>query len=566
MHARIRNSLIAGILLVVTATGGPTALAPTNQAAQNGYDALVALFAEWREFEHPGLLDGAPNYTPAANARRAEGLPRFRDRLTAIDHSNWPVQQRVDWYLLWAEMNGLDFYLRVLQPWSRDPGFYASVRTYQSDTPAEEGPTIHNPLRLWQYSIWPRTKLSEPRPLTREESAALSAELRVIRPLLEQARGNLTEDTADLWSAAINSFGNQVRALDRLSDKLGDTADHDLRDALADARAATAAFREWLEVEAPRRTGPSGITREEYTWHLRNVLLVNATWEEEVTILTQELARTHMSLRLEEHRNRNLPQIEPANSPEAFDELQQRTITEYIAFMKDNDILTVKPFYDRALRERPFDYVEPDNRDFFLRIHHTSPIPLWTHYYHYWDLEQMVEEPHQSPIRRGALLYNIWMSRAEGVATGMEEWMMHAGLYDDNPRARELVWIMLAARAARGMASLDAHDNTFTMADASDFHLYNTPRGWMRRDSLLGFEQQMYLQQPGYGTSYITGARIVDDILRQRADQLGDDEFTLRQFFDEISDAGMIPVSLLRWQLTGDDSDIAAIWQTYQPR
>ena len=48
----------------------------------------------------------------------------------------------------------------------------------------------------------------------------------------------------------------------------------------------------------------------------------------------------------------------------------------------------------------------------------------------------------RSAARR--LLYNVWMSRAEGMATVMEEWMMHAGLYDDNPRAREIVWIMLA--------------------------------------------------------------------------------------------------------------------------
>jgi len=28
---------------------------------------------------------------------------------------------------------------------------------------------------------------------------------------------------------------------------------------------------------------------------------------------------------------------------------------------------------------------------------------------------------------------------------------MHAGLYDDTPRSREIVWIMLAQRAARGL-------------------------------------------------------------------------------------------------------------------
>ena len=35
----------------------------------------------------------------------------------------------------------------------------------------------------------------------------------------------------------------------------------------------------------------------------------------------------------------------------------------------------------------------------------------------------------------------------EGIATGMEEWMMHAGLFDDRPRSRELMLILVAQRA-----------------------------------------------------------------------------------------------------------------------
>ena len=35
----------------------------------------------------------------------------------------------------------------------------------------------------------------------------------------------------------------------------------------------------------------------------------------------------------------------------------------------------------------------------------------------------------------------------------------------------------------------------------------------------------------------------------------------MQRLFDELSDAGMIPVSLLRWQLTGNDVDIRAIME-----
>jgi hypothetical protein len=68
-------------------------------------------------------------------------------------------------------------------------------------------------------------------------------------------------------------------------------------------------------------------------------------------------------------------------------------------------------------------------------------------------------EPNASPVRREPLPYNIWDNRSEGTATAVEELVMHAGLYDDNRRAREFVWIMLAQRCARGLASLYAQAN-----------------------------------------------------------------------------------------------------------
>ena len=87
----------------------------------------------------------------------------------------------------------------------------------------------------------------------------------------------------------------------------------------------------------------------------------------------------------------------------------------------------------------------------------------------------------------------------EGTATGVEEMFMHAGLYDDNPRSREIVWIMLAQRAARGLGSLYAQANEMTMEEAGSIHMNWTPRGWMKTEPELRiFEQHLYLRQPGY--------------------------------------------------------------------
>jgi uncharacterized protein (DUF885 family) len=118
---------------------------------------------------------------------------------------------------------------------------------------------------------------------------------------------------------------------------------------------------------------------------------------------------------------------------------------------------------------------------------------------------------------------------------------------------------MLAARAARGLASLYAQSNEFTMKQAADFHVEWTPRSWMRPDlDLLGFEQQLYLRQPGYGTSYITGKYLLEQLLADRSQQLGD-AFTLSRYFTELNAAGVIPVAMIRWEMTGKDDDIKAL-------
>ena len=136
---------------------------------------------------------------------------------------------------------------------------------------------------------------------------------------------------------------------------------------------------------------------------------------------------------------------------------------------------------------------------------------------------------------------------------------MHAGLYEDSPRSRELVWIMVAQRAARGLGSLYAHANEMTMEEAGQVHMDWTPRGWMKTEpDLLIFEQHLYLRQPGYGTSYITGKYLLERTLADYSKQIEDsgEAFRLRDFFDRLNAIDSIPISLARWEMTGLDDEI----------
>ena len=276
------------------------------------------------------------------------------------------------------------------------------------------------------------------------------------------------------------------------------------------------------------------------------------TWEEEVVLLKRELARAHSSLRLEEQRNRGLPPLTAAATPEEYTARANAAVTKYMAFLKDKNVLSVEDYLDPALRVHIGRFAPEATRNFFGIASHFEPMTLFAHFYHWFDHAWMKAAPHASPIRREAKLHNVWDSRSEGMATAMEEIILHAGYYDDNPRAREIVWIMLAQRCARGLASLYAQANEFDIKQAKAFQVEWTPRGWMRPDlDLLGFEQQLYLRQPGYGTSYVTGKSLIDDLIKNRSHQLGD-AFTMRRFFDEFNAAGMMPVSLIKWQLTGE--------------
>lgn len=560
----MRIALRLGLTVVATtlAVALPTPAGSQAPPPSRAYTELVALFTEWRAFEQPPALPGVSGYVPdyraVTNARRLSELANWDARLAAVDTTGWRIPERVDWHLVKAEMNGLRYQLTTLRSFARDPAYYASVRTSESDTPAEEGPTIHGAIRLWRYPIWPRTVLDTVAPLSAAQSRELATALRGVAPLLSQARENLAaSDARDLWIGGVRAFEEQSEALGELLPRVP-ARDSVLRAAAQNAREATDAFAQWLRDEAPSKRGPSGIGRDAYTWYLRNVLLVPLSWEDEVTITERELARAHASLRLEESRNRRLPQLEVAETPAAYAALQERAISRWLGFLQSRDLLTMEPWMERALRERMPSFAPAESRNFFMQATQRDPVPLWTHLYHWWDNARFRYQPHASPIRRGPLLYNVWMSRSEGMATAMEEWMMQAGLYDDSPRSREIVWIMLTTRAARGLGNLHAHANTLTMEQAGDVHLRWTPRGWMRRDPLLGFEQHLYLRQPGYGAAYVTGGRLLEETIAVRARQLGD-RFTMRRFFDEVNAVGMIPVSLIHWELTGDDRMLRAL-------
>jgi hypothetical protein len=545
MISRDPSTLLMAVCLLVgmTVIGGGTGQAAPAPPGGKSYDDLVTFFKEWRAFQKPKLVDGVPDYGAAAMAAQQRELEAYRRRLAAIDPAAWPVPQQVDYFVVRAELAGLDFDHRVLKPWANNPGFYATVFWEESDQPAREGPFAYGSVELWSYRF----------PLSAPDAAKIGAGIRAIPRLLAQAKANLTGNGRDLWIYGTKALKQQSADLAQLSSKL-DASQAGLKADVERAKAASDDLVAWLDAKAPSKTGPSGVGIENYDWYLKHVQLVPYTWAQEKALMERELARSEALLAMEELKNASLPQPAPVASADEYDRRFNAAVTEYMAFLRDREILTIKPYMDAALRARIGSY-SPAPREFFAEVDYRDPEVMRTHGYHWFDKGWMANEPPSSPIRREVLLYNIFNTRTEGHATGWEELMMQAGMFDARPRSRELVYILVAERAARALGELYMVANLMTLEQAAAFACAHTPRGWLGMSgNLVRAEQHLYLQQPGYGTSYLIGKIEIEKLLAERKQQLGD-RFRMKEFMDSFNAVGLIPASLVRWEMTGQKSE-----------
>jgi len=213
------------------------------------YSDLETLFTEWRAFENPPLHEGAPDYRKATFEQRMPEFEDLQSRLLQMDTSGWSIPEQVDWRIVWAEMNGFDFNNRVLKPWERDPAFYKSIWMERSDVPDHEGPTHHGVVEVWQYSF----------PLEAAKSGEFLEKIKAVSSLNTQAKENLTGNAKELWAAGIPTISQQVQDLKDILDFPGVKENQELVQALEDAISSTEDLVEWLEEEAPKKDGPSGI-------------------------------------------------------------------------------------------------------------------------------------------------------------------------------------------------------------------------------------------------------------------------------------------------------------------
>lgn len=554
--ARMGLAALALCLLLVRDAAAQTGAVPGMPDGRGTYADLVTLFDEFLQWTDPErarrtqpLVDLAgrppdvyPDYGAAAIDRERARMREFQARLADMGVARWERAQQVDYLAVRAKFDEHDFLLNITRPWSRDPGFYVDQMLRITFTPL---------------------------PVKGEARADLERRLRAIPQLVAQAKRNLTEVAADYADLAIHNLeqedgvnhgypyrevpppgvlGWYADFLARAKQEQPALVPHIRR-----AQLAVQDFRDWLKTNRPTMTAKAGVGREQFDWYVRNVKLMPFTSDEMVALGTRELNRLWALYALEQHRNRKLPPLELASSAQDYRSRIAATDARIRRFLVDEEIISIPPYIAELPTNVPW-IVRPGGPNFWEQIQYRDPTPDHLHAVipgHNFD--ERVERNNTHPIR-GRMADGV---RVEGWGVYLEEAMLHAGLMDATPRVRELVYVFGIFRAVRINADVWLQTNRMSVDDAVDYWMKYTP--YLDR-AVARVDAEIYLRRPpGYGLGYTMGMLQMQQLLGDRKRQLGD-AFVLKEFHDALMATGRLPMSLIRWEMTGSDDEVRRFW------
>ena len=406
--------------------------------------------------------------------------------------------------------------------------------------------------------------------------------LHQVGPQLEVARENLARTgTSALAGAARRLLGDIDEALPRSVSELSPLFDIGRRGPLAEAGAEATrkvvAFREWLRDCQDEMPEHEPVGRENFVWFLRNVALLPLSPEEIILLANREIHRNYAWEEVERNRgseDARPPVFESAEAQVAHEIRSEREVRE---FYEDENLLTqpdsLRRYYmaplppyvqpltwlgcandltsDRRLDEDALAYVwDPAGPlpYFFVVIAHDTRLGIIHEGVHYKQLA--LSWAHPNPIRR-----RYYDSTAnEGLAHYNESLMLQAGLFDDAPWSRLVIQNFKRLRSLRSVVDVSLATGAMTLEEGMRTFMELVPIDYQTALE----ETSMYLAGPGLAMSYMVGKLEVIRLLGDAKRMLGD-EFSLRWFHDYLWNNGNVPVSLLRWEMLDDPSDIQAI-------
>jgi len=533
-------SRLGYVYLAVLLCGNPAVADswPGMPDGQGDYPTLIEIYDDFLLWNAQKQTD----YGVVAIAERRAAVQDFHARLGTLAVRDWPREQQSEFLAVRAKIDQEYFRLHVSRPWARDPGFY-----------------VDRMLRLTFTEL----------PVDGDELQNLRDQLTAIPTLVSAAMENLDDVAADYADLAVFNLGNAdgvghgfpyratppAGVIGWYEDLLHRALEQqpELNGEIVTARDAVEKFNTWLQDNRDEMTEHAGVGRDNFNWYLKYVKLMPFTTDQIVVLGERELNRLWSVYALERHRNRGLPEIELPTTAEEYQQRIDATDARIREFLVSEDIITIPDYINELDTNVPW-IVRDSGPNFWEQIQYRNPTPDHLHAVipgHRFD--GVVEDNNTHPIR-GRLTDG---ARAEGWAVYLEEAMMNAGLLDDSPRVRELIYLFGIFRAARMPVDVWLQLNEMTVSEAVDYWMERVP--YLDAD-VARVDAEIYLRRPpGYGLGYMTGMVQMQELLADRKRQLGAD-FDLREFHDTFMQAGRLPLSLLRWEMTGLDDEVAPLW------
>ena len=554
--------LVRLLLACVVSLGAAQAARP-----RDALDDLAPDFWTWRVVHQPSTADDIPrverpanwmpDWSPASIAARREALAAFERRWHAIDASALTVPRQVDHRLIGSAIARVRWELDIAPAWQRDPAFYIQQAL---------GPV---------YDV-----LLPPPPIDAGRADALIARFAHVPAVLEHARANLTDARRPFARLAIDTLAGIEKNIETVAREIDAAVPSSHRGRVvkpaADAAAALGGFRDWLAGREATLGTDTAVGRPNYLRFLREVALVPFTPEELLAMGRQEWERAVAFEALEQARNRALPPMPLFHDQAAQIAKSAKDEAAIRRFLEQHDLLTVPasvnhylnlplPAYlapigflgvtddltgPSRLDRNGVSYIRvpsPDLPYFYLSTAR-DPRPIIVHEGvpgHY--LQLVLSWKHEDPIRR----HYYDSGPNEGIGFYAEEMMLQAGLWDDSPRSREIVYNFMRLRALRVEVDVKLATGDFSIAEAADYLEKTVP---MDRQTALE-EAASFAAGPGQAITYQTGklqiVRLLADARRQQGAR-----FSLRAFHDFLWKNGNVPLALLRWELLDDPSDV----------